>query len=273
MEILTNFLYQMLFTVGLVVLFGSVIAFCRWLFVRLLGMAGYRTLLCTGIIGTPVHELSHALMCLIFGHKITEIKLYDPSGNGGALGYVAHSYHKKNIYHQIGNFFIGIAPIVVGSGVLLLLMLIFIPDIQANVVNDIKASLVIFSGVADGNTISAYISLIWAIVKDIFSFSYFGNARWWVFFVLAVMISSHMELSPADIKGGARGFLYISAILLAVDVVVGLISKSALSAITSAMSFASLYIAGFLWLSAVFSVSLVVIALLLRGIKRLFGGR
>ena len=67
--------------------------------------------LSTAVIGTPIHELSHAVACLIFGHKINEIKLFTLNGNG-SLGYVSHSYNPRSIYHQIGGFFIAIAPFI-----------------------------------------------------------------------------------------------------------------------------------------------------------------
>ncbi|MGO0916500.1 hypothetical protein ACTPEM_26060, partial [Clostridioides difficile] len=37
------------------------------------------------------------------------------SKNDGILGYVSHSYKKDNLYQSIGNFFIGIAPIIGGT--------------------------------------------------------------------------------------------------------------------------------------------------------------
>ena len=71
-----------------------------------------------GWLGCSVHELSHAFFALIFGHKITEIKLFAPSKDGESLGHVSHSYNKKSIYHKIGNFFIGISPLLAGGIVL-----------------------------------------------------------------------------------------------------------------------------------------------------------
>lgn len=273
MEILSSFLYQMVFTVGLVVLFGFIISLCRHLFVKLTGRAGCRTLLFTGIVGTPVHELSHALMCLIFGHRIEEIKLYDPTGEDGALGYVNHAYNKKNVYHQIGNFFIGIAPIVCGSGILLILMMLLVPEVHSSVVADINDSASIFESVGSGAAYTGYLALTWKIAWDIFSFSYLLNIKWWIFIIIAIMISSHMELSRSDIVGGTKGFLYIAALVFITNLVVGLISKKALASMTWGISYISLYILGFLWLSTIFCVVLVLVALLLKGIKRIFGGK
>lgn len=54
--------------------------------------------LLTGLIGIPIHELGHAYFCLIFGHKIKNIKLFSFSSFEYSLGYVNHSYNpKKNI--------------------------------------------------------------------------------------------------------------------------------------------------------------------------------
>lgn len=65
-------------------------------------------------IGTPVHEFSHMIMCLIFSHKIEKFCLLNLNPNSEVLGYVHHSYNKKNIIERIGNFFIGTAPIFIG---------------------------------------------------------------------------------------------------------------------------------------------------------------
>lgn len=72
-----------------------------------------------GGLGIVIHELSHLLMALIFGHHIDDFKLvimpwniYRQSPeNRGALGYVNHSWNENNIYQNLGNAFIGTAPI------------------------------------------------------------------------------------------------------------------------------------------------------------------
>ena len=89
-EIFSAFLMQFVFTVGIIVLFGLIIAMLNKIFYR--NLAGFGMLPCylTGFIGTPIHELSHALFCIIFGHRIHEIKLFQIGGDG-TLGYVNHS--------------------------------------------------------------------------------------------------------------------------------------------------------------------------------------
>ena len=59
--------------------------------------------------GVAVHELGHALFCIIFRHKIEDMKLFSPEEDG-TLGYVSHTYNTKSIYQRIGNFFIGTGP-------------------------------------------------------------------------------------------------------------------------------------------------------------------
>ena len=97
LDILLGFLLQILFTIGLIVLVGFLIALCNKKFYSNLGGLGMTACYVTGCIGTPIHELSHALFCLIFGHKITEIKLFQINSDDGTLGYVKHSYNSYRL--------------------------------------------------------------------------------------------------------------------------------------------------------------------------------
>lgn len=265
MEIVVNFISQLIFTVGVIFIFGLIISLCRTAFCKIVGENGNKILVATGIVGTPVHELSHALMCLVFGHKIVEIKLYQPSSDG-TLGYVNHSYNPKNIYHQIGNFFIGIAPIICGSGIILLLMYLLTPSMFVEVTSELKFVELLTFDLLDPSTFAAVLDIFWSIIEIMFDFTNFGNILWWIFIILAILISSHMELSGADIKGGLIGLLYIAIILLVVDIVLYFVSKDILSSITTFCASASLCIVGFLSISIVFSGVLILIAFVIKGI-------
>lgn len=70
-------------------------------------------LLVTGAIGVPVHEISHAVLAIIFGHKINRIVFFQFKQNEKTLGWVEHSYNKRNIYSSIGIVFVSLAPILV----------------------------------------------------------------------------------------------------------------------------------------------------------------
>ena len=273
MELIANFLLQILLAVGAVVFFGLLLALGRRVFCRISGSVGPKILLATGIIGTPVHELSHALMCLIFGHKITEIKLYqNPYKTGdasGAMGYVNHSYNPKNLYHQIGNFFIGIAPILVGSGVLLLLMWLLIPSVFADVFSELEMLGLITFDLFDGAMYADLFSVFGGVFLATFGFGNWSNPLWWVYMILALTIATHMEVSTPDIKSGVKGFLFLAGVLLAVDVVLFFVSVPTLNAVTGALASFSFTVTGFLMISALFSALMILVALLVRGIRKL----
>jgi len=268
--IFNNFLNQMVFTVGAIFVFGFLIALCRRLFVRIVGYGGTTVLLFTGIIGTPIHELSHALMCIIFGHRIDEIKLFDPYAQDGTLGYVNHSYNSRNIYHQIGNFFIGVAPIICGSGVILLLLYFLMESTFNSVISLISGAALIKSGEFN---LSEFLELIKGIAGEIFKPENMGSTYFWIFIVVSVMIASHMELSGADIKGGIGGLFMLALLILAADAVLAFVNKSALLAFTKSILTFSAMMTSFLAISLVFCIALLVVAIIIRIISKIFFGR
>lgn len=267
MEFLSGFLMQIISTEGIIFLFGWIISLLRRGFCRVTGRHGPKMLLATGIIGTPVHELSHALMCVLFGHRITDIKLYNPKSNDGALGYVSHTYNKKNIYHQIGNFFIGIAPVLLGGGVVILLLSLLLPDafdvisfeIETLSANDL-GSLPIFE----------FFAFIGTAILEIFSAESLSCWQGWVFIVLSLMIATHMEMSGSDIKSGLRGLMFLLVVLLLIDGAIYLLSPDAFFIITGAVASFGFALAAILSISALFLLLLLIVAAILRGIGSIF---
>lgn len=178
---------------------------------------GRNAIMVTGVIGTPIHELSHALTALIFGHKITDIKLFQRPDQDGVMGYVNHSYNPKNIYHQVGNFFIGIAPIFGGLLVIMVLMGLLIPQVLESFMAVVTQGMAVetLSMASFTGVFTAYLEL----VKLIFAWENFQNITFYLFLFLAICISSHISLSPADIKGAFKGLIFIFIILLLLNAI------------------------------------------------------
>ena len=64
-----------------------------------------------GCVGIPLHELSHAIAALLFGHRITRIQ-WVGFGYNGLTGHVEHRWNSRSIYQRIGLFWIGVAPML-----------------------------------------------------------------------------------------------------------------------------------------------------------------
>lgn len=267
MDFLSGFLMQLLSTAGIIFLFGWIIALLRHGFCRLTGRGGPVILLITGFVGTPIHELSHALMCIIFGHKITDMRLYNPSSKDGTLGYVSHTYKKRNIYHQIGNFFIGVAPVLLGGIVIILLLALFLPDAFDTISSEIDT---LSTANLDSVPVLEFFSFVGTAIAAIFSGESLATWQGWVFIILALTISTHMEMSGADIKSGLRGLAFLLVVMLIVTGLIYLISPDAFSALTASVVSFGLALAAILSVSALFLILLLIIALIIRGIGKIF---
>jgi hypothetical protein len=262
-DLFSGYIVQMLCSVGVIAAFGLIIHLLRRSFCALTGYAGYKILLISGAVGTPVHELSHALMCIIFGHKITEIKLYDPNSNDGTLGHVCHTYQRRNLYHQIGNFFIGAAPVILGGGFILLLLYILLPETFSTV----SADIIFINSSSTSLPISDYFAFIWKTVGALFSPDNLASLNGWLFIILALMIASHTEMSPADIKGGLGGLGLIALLMLLIDLVLCFIFPKAFFTVTDAFKSFALILSAFLSLSIIFLLSMLLVALIVRIIR------
>lgn len=177
---------------------------------------GWKGILWTAWLGTPFHELGHYLFAKLFHHKINEVALFKPNEETGGLGHVDHSYKKSSIYQTIGNFFIGAAPMIFGSAVLIALLYFLLPNGK-----DILAMLIDARG-----SVTSLLQSIPQVFVRIFAISNIVTWQFWLFLYISFAISSHIAPSKQDRKGMWSGFYWIvlmlfllnfAAILLRID--------------------------------------------------------
>ena len=203
--------------------FGLLMQFVSQLTFRSMERAFGKGVYLVAWLGTPIHELGHAFFCVIFGHRIEDISLFRPDPVTGTLGYVYHKWNRKNPWHVLGNFFIGIGPMVLGCAVLFGLFYFLIPG-SSGVWDSISLSV---------NTVSrdSLLASYWALFTDsavviiqiIFTADNLALWQFWLFLYLSVCVSGNIRLSWADFKGTLSGlgcivlpFLLLNIILLIV---------------------------------------------------------
>jgi hypothetical protein len=174
---------------------------------------------------------------------------------------------KKNIYQVVGNFFIGVGPILFGSAVLMLLMWLLIPATFANVFSSLGQVGEMTYSVFSIDTYTKMGAMFMNTMLSIFSFSNFGNWAWWVFIVLGILIATHMTLSKADVDGSKLGFAILIGIFLLVDGIIYLISPNLLIAMTNAIVKFSFYILSLLMLGIIVLLLLLILTFVLGGFK------
>ncbi len=264
-EVLSNILVHLFYYVGVVFLVGFLISLInRWFY----ALVGETRIVCyaTGFLGTPIHELSHALMCLVFFHRITDIKFFQIDESSGVLGYVNHSYNRRNLYQVLGNYFIGTAPILLGTVFLGLLMYWLLPDAFAE-----TAECIADAAHLQGDGISAdWFGYAWAVFSGILGilFSHIGDGwAWWLFLLIALCVAIHMNLSGADIKGSLGALPILVILIVVANLLLSVISDDLYAGFVDALNFGGSYLVSILLLSLLLSLLSLAVALIVRLIQ------
>ena len=174
---------------------------------RLAERFGWNSVLWTGWLGTPIHELSHALMCRVFHHRIDEIALFEPDRQSGRLGFVRHSFKSGNWYQELGNFFIGIAPLMGGSVVLVILLWLFFPGA-------VEGAFAASKEAKMNGPFEQLTAIISTIAEQIFAAKNWVSGRFWLFVYFVLCVGGHMAPSPSDYEGASRGVIFVGGGLI-----------------------------------------------------------
>ena len=256
--------------IGSIIVVGFLLGILKsWICQYMQYALGFGGILITAWIGTPIHELGHAMLCYVFGHKVREVRLFNPDTKSGVLGYVNHSYDPRSLYQKIGNFFIGIAPILSGTGVIMLLMAVLLPTECHQMVEAIRG----FSWPSEISLDA--VQLVKDSVTQLFDILFTAdNVRsvvFWIFIYLAVSISSHMALSKADMKGAWRGIGAMYLIIVVANIVVRLLHLD-ITGVLNVYFLCNSYLIAMLTISVFCSLCSLLVSVVLYGIKSVLVG-
>lgn len=206
----------------------------------------------TALPGAPVHELGHALFCLLFAHRIERIRLL-PDHRGAAC--VDHSYTRRNPYAALGCVPIALGPIFSCLLVMLLVLRGLFPD-----------ALAVYSGTLEGlreNTGLPPAEVLrcgWGIIRALFSdHSYPVLVRISGIYLLLSM-SLHVRLSVADLRSMAPGFPWVVLLSALIAAIIALTGEAALVATTAALQAFALLQCALFALILLFSLICLVLA-------------
>ena len=220
------------------------------------GILGSRVYLGTfGWLGTAVHELGHAALCVVFLHKITDIQLFNPDPDTGTLGYVSHSYNPKSFYQTVGNFFIGIGPILLGTVVIYFSARFLISETFFLPFKNLAINSESFQSIdaVENLLINIYDSFK-LLSLNLFTIQNLKRWQFYVFVYVLFCVGGSITLSPPDIKGSAMGFGVFFFVLFFVNIV--------------ALFFGGLTMRYFAWVTQYYSVfyAVMVFAILMNGL-------
>ena len=195
-DFLIYFFMLLVGTLGVFFVCGLTAYVIARMFSRLVGRGSGAVFDLTSAVGTPVHELGHALMCKLFGHKITRMQLWNPKPANGVYGFVEHSYSKRNLWARLGNLFIGMGPLFSGLGVTVLVLWLCYPELWNDYL-DYSSGMVAEGGALPFEEVAQGVFMLFAGIPEAFR-------RDWLKSLLGLLVilsvSLHITMSPRDVK-------------------------------------------------------------------------
>lgn len=166
------------------------------------------------IIGTPIHEFGHFIMCKLFGYRINKVVWVQKPQADGTLGYVNFSYNPKNFYQLVGKFFVGIGPLFSGPLCILLLLYFLLPtsfQVVETKIGHIPA-------VWQLSTFYDLFKLSGQFLVSLFTLEHVLSWQLYVFLIVASAIAVHIRLSMSDLESATSGIFSLSMALLIINV-------------------------------------------------------
>lgn len=212
LEFLIYFLKLAVGTLGVFFVCGLIAYLVSRLFHRLVGRGTGAVFGLTSAVGTPVHELGHAVMCKLFGHKITRMQLWNPKPSNGVYGFVEHSYSRRNVWARLGNLFIGIGPLFSGLGVIVLVLWLCYPSLWMEYLAH-SSSLAATEDSLPLDQLARGVIMLFAGMPQAFRADWLKSL---LGLLIILPVSFHITLSPQDVRNSLNSLpIYLFMLLIA----------------------------------------------------------
>lgn len=223
-----------------------------------LSSVGWKGIFITAWLGSPIHEIGHIFFAKIFRHRITEISLFRPNKETGGLGHVSHTYNSYSMYQRLGNFFIGSAPMIFGSIILVALLHYLVPN-SKEVFSVLNTSSV---------SISSSIESIFSSILILFEPSNLSSGVFWLFIYLSFCISAHLAPSRQDLINMKDGIVMLAFILVMVNTVAMLLGSDITAHILNIGKYLHIFVVVFIYALTISLLHLIFATILLLPFRR-----
>ena len=173
-------------------------------------------LILLGWLGTMIHELGHLLFALLFLRRIQKIKLFSTDPWDPKPGYIEID-RGKNIFQHLGNFFIGLGPLILGALVIYIVAwgLLGGGALSGTGVNQPRLTGDAFTLRALLLMLQRIISSAFAVLGTVLTSNKVSLEAVFLFLYVTLSIGSAMTLSPPDIAAVRNGFFaLLSAVFI-----------------------------------------------------------
>ncbi|MCG6230237.1 hypothetical protein [Vibrio furnissii] len=210
------------------------------------------------LVGVPVHELSHAIVALVFNHRVTKVSLVSFDSRSASLGSVNHQRDRLSMYQNFGMFFIGFAPIV-GSAISVYMLAYLISDNAKSLIE-----IILFN--SNASPLYERLDVLIAWVSSVRLDCYFC-----LWFFVSMQICYFGVPSRADFKNSLIGVPYLLAAIAIVVLALYTIGIDATVVVwTSAISILKIIfvVSSFSFVNVAFLLCIAAICILIDVVKR-----
>ena len=209
MAFLEYYLQILTFTGILPLALGVAVYFCNRAFCSLVGYRRGRPILFfLHAILTPIREFAHLVACMVTFHHVHDFRLLNLRDPEGELGFVEHSYNRKNPIAVFGNYLFAVLPAGLGLFLAMVVVLACFRGVFGGLSESVSALVESEAGVG------AYAKLAIDFLPAMFRDATSGVFSKIVGSLLLLWLSLGVFVSLDDLYGAISGFLVYAAAAL-----------------------------------------------------------